>query len=82
VVCSAPDTTVQRPVIVEVPEVYELANIILALTNYLAAHTVLAGPYLTQVRAHFDSLRSHPLIAALNQRLTSSGSWNDESLPR
>ena len=78
VVCAAPDATRERPVIVEVPEVYELANVILSLTNYqtLAAHTVLAGPYLTQVRAHFDSLRSHPLIAALNARLTSGGFWN------
>jgi hypothetical protein len=78
VVCPSPDVTVARPVIVEVPEVYELANIILALTNYqtLAAHTVLAGPYLTQVRTHFDAMRDHPLVATLNSRLTSSGSWN------
>jgi hypothetical protein len=73
--------TVARPVIVEVPEVYELANIILALTNYqtLAAHTVLAGPYLTQVRTYFDGMRNHPLVATLNTRLTSSGSWNYDS---
>jgi hypothetical protein len=78
VVCSVPDAMAQRQVVVEVPEVYELANVILALTNYqsLAPHTVWAGPYLTQVRAHFDSLRNHPLIAALNARLTSSGGWN------
>jgi hypothetical protein len=78
VVCPSPDVTVARPVIVEVPEVYELANIILALTNYqsLAAHTVLAGPYLTQVRSHFDGMRDHPLVATLNTRLTSNGSWN------
>ena len=78
VVCNAPDITVQRPVVVEVPEVYELANVILALTNYqtLAAHTVLPGAYLTQVRAHFDSLRAHPLIMELNSRLTSGGTWN------
>ena len=77
-VCPAPDVTAPRQVIVEVPEVYELANIILALTNYqsLAAHTVLAGPYLTQVRGHFDGMRDHPLVAALNMRLTSSGTWN------
>jgi len=78
VVCRPPIATAPRPVIVEVPEVYELANIILALTNYrsLAAHTVLGGPYLMEVRTHFDSMRDHPLIAALNTRLTSSGSWN------
>ena len=78
VVCPAPDVTAARPVIVEVPEVYELANIILALTNYqsLAAHTVLTGPYLTQVRTHFDGMRDHPLVATLNTRLTSNGSWN------
>ena len=78
VVCPSSDVTAVRPVIVEVPEVYELANIILALTNYqsLAAHTVLAGPYLTQVRTHFDGMRDHPLVAALSTRLTSSGSWN------
>jgi hypothetical protein len=76
--CSVPDATAPRSVIVEVPEVYELANIILALTQYqaLAPHTVWSGPYLTQVRSHFDSLRNHPLIAALNARLTSGGSWN------
>ena len=78
VVCVSPDVTAARPVIVEVPEVYELANIILALTNYqsLAAHTVLPGPYLTQVRTHFDGMRDHPLVATLNTRLTSNGSWN------
>lgn len=78
VVCPAPNVTAPRQVVVEVPEVYELANIILALTNYqsLAAHTVLAGPYLTQVRTHFDGMRDHPLVAALNMRLTGSGSWN------
>jgi uncharacterized protein DUF4932 len=78
VMCPSPDVTMARPVIVEVPEVYELANIILSLTNYqsLAAHTVLAGPYLTQVRTHFTGLRDHPLVATLNTRLTSSGSWN------
>jgi hypothetical protein len=65
-------------VIVEVPEVYELGNIILALTNYqsLAGHTVLPGPYLTRVGAQFVGMRDHPLIAELNTRLTSGGSWN------
>ena len=75
VTCLSPDVTVPRPVIVEVPEVYELANIILALTNYetLAAHTVLAGPYLAPVRAHFDQMRDHPLVAALGRRLVDAG---------
>jgi hypothetical protein len=78
VVCPAPKVTAPRPVIVEVPEVYELANVILALTNYqtLAAHTVFAGPYVTQVRTRFAGMRDHPLVTTLNTRLTSSGSWN------
>lgn len=76
--CVAPEASTPHQVIVEVPEVYELGNIALALTNYqsLARHTVLAGPYLTQVGAHFAGVRAHPLIAALNTRLTSGGSWN------
>lgn len=76
--CPAVDPTRTRAVHVEIPEVYELANIVLALTNYqqLAPHSVLASPYLDEVLTHFSRHRTHPLITGLNSRLTAAGSWN------
>src|SRR5687767_9967384 len=76
--CAVVDAARARSVHVEVPEVYELANIILALTSYeqLASHTVLRSAYLDEVIAHFGPHRTHALIARLNSRLTSGGSWS------
>jgi hypothetical protein len=76
--CIPVDSAGARTVHVEIPEVYELANVILALTDYqqLAPHTVLRSAYLDEVIAHFGPHRSHPVVTRLNSRLTSGGAWN------
>jgi len=54
---------------VEVPEVYELVNVAIALTPSGINTPFLVyqkSPYYADVRAWFDKFRNHPLISALN----------------
>jgi hypothetical protein len=57
--------TFEKHVEVEVPEVYELASIIISLTPYGGTRT-RDSDYRKRVEAHFGAHRSHPLIAKLN----------------
>jgi hypothetical protein len=63
---SVADTT---SVAVEYPEVYELANIVLALTHYgrQSNGQVQQGfPYYDDMRIWFDTFAAHPLIDSVN----------------
>lgn len=54
---------------VSVPEVYELANIIIAMTDYGIEdpfRVYKEGDYYREVMAHFSPYRDHPLISKLN----------------
>lgn len=54
---------------VTVPEVYELANIIIAVTDYGIEHPFRVykeGAYYQEVMDHFSSYRDHPLISSLD----------------
>lgn len=63
---------------VAMPEVYELANIALALTDFTDKyrHTVFRrGDYYAEVMTHFAPYRTHPLIRKLNDELRGERMW-------
>jgi len=65
------------PIRVETPEVYELANVILAITDYGQADPLevqKGTPYHAEVMAHFGRFRGHALIRAVNY---SRAQWED-----
>ncbi|MBO0949603.1 DUF4932 domain-containing protein [Fibrella forsythiae] len=53
----------------EIPEVYELANILWVLSAHGEKNTTLpkSGPYYEQVVAHFKPFINHPVFALINQ---------------
>ncbi|MGC3980134.1 MAG: DUF4932 domain-containing protein [Steroidobacteraceae bacterium] len=62
----------QDKIQVDVPEVYELVNIAIAMTPTGIADRNLVykdSDYYQRVRAWFDSSRTHPLLAALDKEL-------------
>lgn len=67
---SEPVTTAGQEIIsVEYPEVYELANIVLALTDYGLSDPwqVRKGfPYYNDMMDHFSPFKDHPLIDSVN----------------
>src|SRR5690606_14069810 len=57
---------------VEVPEVYEMVNIVIALTPTAREDNGLVykrSPYYSRVISHFDRYKDHPLVLALDERL-------------
>lgn len=60
------------------PEVYELVNVAIALTDYAEANpglVVTTTDYYARVSAHFDSHRAHPFVQALSQRIQEDVFW-------
>lgn len=60
---------------VEIPEVYELVNVAIALTPTATKEKYLVyqrSPYYAAVRKWFDGQKDHPLIAALDEALARS----------
>ena len=66
----------QGKIRVEVPEVYELVNIAIALSDYAKDNpdTIAPSPYADEVRAHFVPWVDHPFIQAVNALFDSGGS--------
>ena len=63
----------------EIPEVYELANILFALTNSSKAdnlRTYKESAYYQQVLAYFGKYKDHPLISKLEGGLDQKGFYN------
>ncbi len=62
----------------QIPETYELANIILYLSDCSKlTHNHPEGTlYANQVEKHFGSFRNHPLIRILNKKCTSENYWS------
>ena len=57
---------------VEIPEVYELVNVAIALTDYAAEKPGLVyegSDYHAEILARFADLRDHPLVDALNEAM-------------
>lgn len=67
----------QAKVSFEIPEVYELANVALFLSN-CATQTgnAPATPYAQRVKEHFAPYSQHPLIRWLNARCTGNALWD------
>ena len=62
---------------IEIPEVYELVNVAIAMTPTGIADKSLVyqnSDYYQAVRAWFDKYRNHPLLAALDAELKKNGS--------
>ena len=61
---------------IEIPPVYELVNVAIALTSYAAENDGLAArsPYREAVLARFADLRDHPFVAELDARMREDGS--------
>lgn len=58
---------------VEVPEVYELVNVIFALTEYGKTSAIRKGTdYYSQVIAHFTPYKSHPAVRTVDSLLSKS----------
>jgi hypothetical protein len=75
---AATSDTASTRVEVAVPEVYELANIALALSDFTQTyrHTVFRkGPYYAEVMAHFGPYRSHRLIQRMNGDIRGQAGW-------
>jgi len=75
---AAATTSPARPVGVEIPETYELANVAIALTNFAERrrHTIYRdSPYYASVMARFGERRTHPLITRLNEQLDGPNEW-------
>lgn len=72
-------------VIVEIPEVYELANIAIAITNYGLNNpnrVIKEGEYYQQVLEHFLPFKNHPLISMIefsDEKLGDYFSFRDNS---
>jgi|GEM_PF-3090290 len=60
---------------VEVPEVYELVNIAITLSDYAKENpdAIAPSPYADEVRAHFSPWGEHPFIQAVNALFESDG---------
>ncbi|MEJ8803518.1 DUF4932 domain-containing protein [Pontibacter sp. H249] len=59
----------QDNVIIEIPESYELSNIILALTKYGRTDpwdVQKVSPYYNEVLKHFEPVKDHPLLDSVN----------------
>jgi dienelactone hydrolase len=57
---------------VELPEAYELINVVIALTDFAAETpglTATGTPYAQRVEAYFGDHRDHPVVELLDQRL-------------
>lgn len=59
--------------IVEIPEVYELVNVLFALTEYGKTPAIYKGTsYYSQVIAHFTPYKSHPAVRTIDSLLRKS----------
>lgn len=61
-----------RKTLIEVPEVYELANVILALTEVCQADANLLEkntPYFKRVIEHFGAFKNHPVVLKTNDAI-------------
>lgn len=71
--CLSMDTRGKNKDIVMLSETYELANIILAMTDYGKTdrwEVAQMSDYYREVRAHFDQYANHPLLAKVNYSRT------------
>ena len=60
------------------PEVYELVNVAIALTDYAAANPGLVvsnTDYYTRMQTHFQSHRTHPFVQALSAHMQEDVLW-------
>lgn len=56
----------------DIPEVYELVNVAIALTSYAAEKPGLvyvASPYHEEVMARYDTLKDHPFVLSLDKAM-------------
>lgn len=59
---------------IEAPEVYELINVIFALTNYGKTPAIYKKtPYYAEVMARFTPFKNHPAVRIIDSLLTQSG---------
>ncbi|GAB3026046.1 DUF4932 domain-containing protein [Spirosoma pulveris] len=59
--------------LVEIPEVYELINVIFALTDYGKTDAIEKDtPYYTQVMSHFSPYKNHPVVRTMDSLLRKS----------
>ncbi|WP_245877843.1 DUF4932 domain-containing protein [Spirosoma fluviale] len=59
--------------IVEIPEVYELINVIFALTDYGKTDAIEKDtPYYSQVMSHFSPYKNHPVVRTIDSLLRKS----------
>jgi Domain of unknown function (DUF4932) len=61
-----------------VPDVYEMVNIAIALTEYAKANPGLVatnGDYHTRMLAHFEQHRNHPFVQAMSKRMDEDVFW-------
>jgi hypothetical protein len=63
----------------EIPEVYELANILWVLSNHGKKNASLprSGPYYQRVITHFRPFLSHPVIGLINQVIDDYANYYD-----
>jgi hypothetical protein len=59
---------------VEIPEVYELANVAVALTPY--RYVTRQGPYYERLRQYFSPFTQHPLVARVSFSANDAGILN------
>ncbi|WP_461066984.1 DUF4932 domain-containing protein [Spirosoma horti] len=64
---------------VDIPEVFELANILWILSDHgqKSASLPRSGPYYERVAAHFKPFLNHPVISSINQIADNFGNYYD-----